>query len=71
MLSPIDGSAIGEVSESNEATVAAAMATALDGFPAWAATPVAKGGGGATVVVKATSPRGGVAEQRRRVTLSN
>ena len=41
VLSPIDGSAIGEVSESNEATVAAAMATALDGFPAWAATPVA------------------------------
>jgi RHH-type transcriptional regulator, proline utilization regulon repressor / proline dehydrogenase / delta 1-pyrroline-5-carboxylate dehydrogenase len=40
--SPIDGSVIGHVSESNEATVAAAMAAAAAGFPAWAATPVAQ-----------------------------
>ena len=41
VLSPIDDSAIGEVSESDDAAVGAAMATASDGFSAWAATPVA------------------------------
>ena len=29
------------------------------------------GGPGATVVVRATSPRGGASEQRRRVTVAN
>src|ERR1700736_622825 len=39
-LSPADGSVIGQVSESEEVTVAAAMAAAAAGFPRWAATPV-------------------------------
>jgi RHH-type transcriptional regulator, proline utilization regulon repressor / proline dehydrogenase / delta 1-pyrroline-5-carboxylate dehydrogenase len=39
-VSPIDGNLIGQVSESDEATVAAAMAAAAAGFPRWAATPV-------------------------------
>ena len=41
VLSPIDGSVIGQVNESDEATVAAAMAAAARAFPRWAATPVA------------------------------
>ncbi|HEV2954614.1 MAG TPA: bifunctional proline dehydrogenase/L-glutamate gamma-semialdehyde dehydrogenase PutA [Xanthobacteraceae bacterium] len=40
-LSPIDGSVIGEVSESDEAAITAAMAAAARGFPAWAATSLA------------------------------
>jgi RHH-type transcriptional regulator, proline utilization regulon repressor / proline dehydrogenase / delta 1-pyrroline-5-carboxylate dehydrogenase len=40
VLSPIDGSRIGHVSEADEATVAAAMAAAANGFARWAATPV-------------------------------
>jgi len=41
VLSPIDGSAAGEVSEGNDAVVAAAMSAAAGGFAAWAATPLA------------------------------
>jgi RHH-type transcriptional regulator, proline utilization regulon repressor / proline dehydrogenase / delta 1-pyrroline-5-carboxylate dehydrogenase len=40
VLSPADGSVIGQVSESDEAAVTAAMAAAAAGFPRWAATPV-------------------------------
>ncbi|HVY58050.1 MAG TPA: bifunctional proline dehydrogenase/L-glutamate gamma-semialdehyde dehydrogenase PutA [Xanthobacteraceae bacterium] len=39
--SPIDGTAIGPVTDADEATVAAAMAAAATGFPAWSATSVA------------------------------
>jgi len=39
--SPIDGNVIGEVSESDETAVAAAMTAAARAFPAWTATPVA------------------------------
>src|SRR5207253_3457746 len=39
-LSPADGGVISQVSESEEATVAAAMAAAAAGFPRWAAAPV-------------------------------
>jgi RHH-type transcriptional regulator, proline utilization regulon repressor / proline dehydrogenase / delta 1-pyrroline-5-carboxylate dehydrogenase len=39
-VSPIDGSFIGQVSESDEAAVTAAMAAAAAGFPRWAATAV-------------------------------
>ena len=38
VLSPIDGKAIGRVSEGNDAVAAAAMAAAATGFAAWAAT---------------------------------
>jgi RHH-type proline utilization regulon transcriptional repressor/proline dehydrogenase/delta 1-pyrroline-5-carboxylate dehydrogenase len=38
VLSPIDGNAIGHVSEGNDAVAAAAMAAAATGFAAWAAT---------------------------------
>ena len=38
--SPIDGKAIGRVSEGDDAVVAAAMAAAAAGFAGWAATPV-------------------------------
>ena len=38
VLSPIDGKAIGHVSEGNDAVAAAAMAAAATGFAAWAAT---------------------------------
>ncbi|HML12750.1 MAG TPA: bifunctional proline dehydrogenase/L-glutamate gamma-semialdehyde dehydrogenase PutA [Xanthobacteraceae bacterium] len=41
VLSPIDGSVIGQVGESDAATVTAAMAAAAAGFPDWAASPVA------------------------------
>jgi RHH-type proline utilization regulon transcriptional repressor/proline dehydrogenase/delta 1-pyrroline-5-carboxylate dehydrogenase len=41
VLSPIDGSVIGQVSESDETAVAAAMAAAARAFPQWAASPVA------------------------------
>jgi len=41
VLSPIDSSIIGQVYESDEATVVAAMAAAARAFPQWAATPVA------------------------------
>jgi RHH-type transcriptional regulator, proline utilization regulon repressor / proline dehydrogenase / delta 1-pyrroline-5-carboxylate dehydrogenase len=41
VLSPIDGSAVGEVVEADAATAQAAMAAAEAGFAAWNATPVA------------------------------
>jgi RHH-type proline utilization regulon transcriptional repressor/proline dehydrogenase/delta 1-pyrroline-5-carboxylate dehydrogenase len=41
-LSPADGSVIGQVVDSDEATVTAAMAAAAAGFPRWAAAPVAQ-----------------------------
>ncbi len=41
VISPIDGAVAGQVSEGNEAVVAAAMSAAAAGFPAWAATPLA------------------------------
>ena len=40
VLSPIDGTAIGRVAESDQAIVLAAMAAAQAGFPGWAATPL-------------------------------
>jgi RHH-type proline utilization regulon transcriptional repressor/proline dehydrogenase/delta 1-pyrroline-5-carboxylate dehydrogenase len=40
VLTPADGSVIGQVSESDEAAVTAAMAAAAAGFLRWAATPV-------------------------------
>jgi RHH-type proline utilization regulon transcriptional repressor/proline dehydrogenase/delta 1-pyrroline-5-carboxylate dehydrogenase len=40
MHSPIDGKAIGRVSEGDDAVAAAAMAAAAAGFVGWAATPV-------------------------------
>jgi RHH-type proline utilization regulon transcriptional repressor/proline dehydrogenase/delta 1-pyrroline-5-carboxylate dehydrogenase len=40
VLSPIDGHVVGEVSESDQASLGAAIAAAALGFPAWAATPV-------------------------------
>jgi RHH-type transcriptional regulator, proline utilization regulon repressor / proline dehydrogenase / delta 1-pyrroline-5-carboxylate dehydrogenase len=40
--SPIDGKVVGPVLEGDAATVSKAMAAAAAGFPAWAATPVAK-----------------------------
>jgi RHH-type transcriptional regulator, proline utilization regulon repressor / proline dehydrogenase / delta 1-pyrroline-5-carboxylate dehydrogenase len=40
VLSPIDGHVVGTVSESDQASLSAAMAAAAAGFPAWAATPV-------------------------------
>jgi RHH-type transcriptional regulator, proline utilization regulon repressor / proline dehydrogenase / delta 1-pyrroline-5-carboxylate dehydrogenase len=40
VLSPIDGRAIGTVHEADSKTVAAAMAAAEAGFPAWTATPI-------------------------------
>ena len=40
--SPIDGAVIGAVQESDEALVAAAIASAQAAFPAWSATPVAE-----------------------------
>ncbi len=40
VLSPIDGHVVGTVIESDWAALAAAMAAAAEGFPAWAATPV-------------------------------
>ncbi len=39
VLSPIDGSALGSVTEADEAIAARAMDAAARGFPAWAATP--------------------------------
>ena len=39
--SPIDGKAVGRVSEATEATVDQAMAAAVDGFRAWSATAAA------------------------------
>ncbi len=41
VLSPIDGTRIGNVTESDETIVASAMAAAVAGFPAWNRTPVA------------------------------
>ena len=41
VCSPIDGATLGEVGEGDEAIVAAAVAAAQAGFPAWDATPVA------------------------------
>ena len=40
VISPIDGEAIGRVSEGDDAIASAAMAAAQAGFAAWAATPV-------------------------------
>jgi RHH-type transcriptional regulator, proline utilization regulon repressor / proline dehydrogenase / delta 1-pyrroline-5-carboxylate dehydrogenase len=40
VLSPIDGGMIGRVREGDAAIARAAMAAAVAGFPAWAATPV-------------------------------
>jgi RHH-type proline utilization regulon transcriptional repressor/proline dehydrogenase/delta 1-pyrroline-5-carboxylate dehydrogenase len=40
VLSPIDGSIVGHVTEGDEAIVVAAVAAAAAGFPAWTATPV-------------------------------
>jgi RHH-type proline utilization regulon transcriptional repressor/proline dehydrogenase/delta 1-pyrroline-5-carboxylate dehydrogenase len=40
VVSPIDGKAIGHVSEGDDATASAAMAAAQAGFDAWAAEPV-------------------------------
>jgi RHH-type proline utilization regulon transcriptional repressor/proline dehydrogenase/delta 1-pyrroline-5-carboxylate dehydrogenase len=40
VVSPIDGAAIGHVSEADARTAAAAMAAAAAGWPAWAATPI-------------------------------
>jgi RHH-type proline utilization regulon transcriptional repressor/proline dehydrogenase/delta 1-pyrroline-5-carboxylate dehydrogenase len=40
LSSPIDGAAIGEVREGDEAIAISAMAAAEAGFPAWCATPV-------------------------------
>ena len=40
VLSPIDGSAVGQVAEGDAATGRCAMAAAQAGFAAWAATPV-------------------------------
>ena len=42
VISPIDGKAIGIVEEGDAAIVAAAVAAAQAGFPAWNATPVAE-----------------------------
>ncbi len=42
VISPIDGIAIGIVEEGDQAIVAAAVAAAQAGFPAWNATPVAE-----------------------------
>ena len=42
VISPIDGKAIGLVEEGDAAIVAAAVAAAQAGFPAWDATPVAE-----------------------------
>jgi len=39
-LSPIDGSVIGQINESDAAAVTAAMAAAAAGFPRWSTTPV-------------------------------
>jgi RHH-type proline utilization regulon transcriptional repressor/proline dehydrogenase/delta 1-pyrroline-5-carboxylate dehydrogenase len=41
VLSPIDGSVVGQVSEGDAAVASAAMSAASAGFPAWAATPLA------------------------------
>ena len=41
VVSPIDGKRIGTVQEGDAAIVAAAMAAAQSGFPAWDATPIA------------------------------
>src|SRR5262249_14044860 len=41
VLSPIDGSVVGEVSEGDDAVASAAMSAAAVGFPAWATTPLA------------------------------
>jgi RHH-type proline utilization regulon transcriptional repressor/proline dehydrogenase/delta 1-pyrroline-5-carboxylate dehydrogenase len=38
--SPIDGAIVGTVAEADDASVAAAMAAAEAGFPAWSATPL-------------------------------
>jgi RHH-type proline utilization regulon transcriptional repressor/proline dehydrogenase/delta 1-pyrroline-5-carboxylate dehydrogenase len=40
VVSPIDGHAVGTVREADEAIIISAMAAAVAGFPAWAATPV-------------------------------
>jgi RHH-type transcriptional regulator, proline utilization regulon repressor / proline dehydrogenase / delta 1-pyrroline-5-carboxylate dehydrogenase len=40
VVSPIDGLAIGQVSDADDAIARAALAAAERGFPAWAATPV-------------------------------
>jgi RHH-type proline utilization regulon transcriptional repressor/proline dehydrogenase/delta 1-pyrroline-5-carboxylate dehydrogenase len=40
VVSPIDGAAIGQVSEADEGTVSAAIAAALAGFAPWAARPI-------------------------------
>ena len=42
VVSPIDNKTIGSVEEGDEAIVAAALAAAQAGFPAWSATPVAE-----------------------------
>ena len=42
VFSPIDGTAIGSVTEGDEATVVSAMAAAEAGFAAWNATPLAE-----------------------------
>jgi RHH-type transcriptional regulator, proline utilization regulon repressor / proline dehydrogenase / delta 1-pyrroline-5-carboxylate dehydrogenase len=42
VLSPIDARVVGTVSESDQASLSAAMAAAAVGFPAWAATPVSE-----------------------------
>jgi RHH-type proline utilization regulon transcriptional repressor/proline dehydrogenase/delta 1-pyrroline-5-carboxylate dehydrogenase len=39
VISPIDGETVGQVTEGDSATVAAAMGAAQAGFPAWAAFP--------------------------------
>jgi RHH-type proline utilization regulon transcriptional repressor/proline dehydrogenase/delta 1-pyrroline-5-carboxylate dehydrogenase len=42
ILSPIDGSIVGNASEGDDTIATAAMDAAAAGFPAWAATPVAQ-----------------------------
>src|SRR5580658_7852966 len=42
VISPIDRSVVGMVSESDQVSLGAAMAAAALGFPAWAATPVSE-----------------------------
>jgi RHH-type proline utilization regulon transcriptional repressor/proline dehydrogenase/delta 1-pyrroline-5-carboxylate dehydrogenase len=42
VISPVDGTPIGNVREGDDAIALAAMAAANAGFPAWAATPVAE-----------------------------